>query len=93
MTEPHVYSDGGVEWSRVFTACNAAIDTKFDPMCAKSFAEKSRNKNYKAGDLIAEAAAASEKRVKLIGKDPIKEKFYENYSKIRKGRKHPDQLK
>ncbi len=36
---------------------------------------------------------ASEKRDKITGKDPTKEKYFKNYSKKRKGMKHPDQNK
>ena len=36
----------------------------------------------------------SQKRADLAGgKDPVKEKYFENYSKGRRGAKHPEQMK
>jgi hypothetical protein len=34
-----------------------------------------------------------EKRIEKLGHDPIRDKFYKDYSKKRKGLKHTDQIK
>lgn len=90
MTEPHVYSENGVEWQRVFTVPQAAIDTQIDPLNSKDFVEKTKKKKGNVGNLWDEAKEASQKREKLMGKDPIKEDFYKNYSKKRKGKEHQE---
>ena len=35
------------------------------------------------------SAELSEKRRKIYGKDPVKEKYYKDWSKKRKGKVHP----
>ena len=44
------------------------------------------------GQLWDESAVASEKRARVAGKDPIKEKYYKKYSKERNGAVHPDKM-
>lgn len=92
MNEPKVYQHDGVNWVRIFTIPNAAIDTQVDPHSAKDFV-KATNKKGTLGDLFDRSAELSEKRKEKIGHDPLKEKYYENYSKTRKGKKHPDVIK
>ena len=93
INEKHKYSADGKEFERVFTVPNASIDTQIDPMSEKEFVEKTRNKNGTLGEMWDASREASEKRDKITGKDPTKEKHLENYSKKRKGMKHPDQNK
>jgi hypothetical protein len=92
MNDPKVYQNDGVNWVRLFTIPNAAIDTQVDPHSAKDFV-KATNKKGTIGDLFDRSAELSEKRKEKIGHDPLKEKYYENYSKTRKGKKHPDVIK
>jgi hypothetical protein len=92
MNDPKVYQNDGVNWVRLFTIPNAAIDTRVDPHSAKDFV-KATNKKGTIGDLFDRSAELSEKRKEKIGHDPLKEKYYENYSKTRKGKKHPDVIK
>jgi hypothetical protein len=92
MNDPKVYQNDGVNWVRIFTIPNAAIDTQVDPHSAKDFV-KATNKKGTIGDLFDRSAELSEKRKEKIGHDPLKEKYYENYSKTRKGKKHPDVIK
>ena len=47
----------------------------------------SGKKNLTIGDMWDISREASQKREKLIGKDPVKEKSDQEYSKARKGRK------
>jgi hypothetical protein len=91
ISEPHEYSEGGVKFNRVFTVPNASTDTKIDAFSEKDFARKTGNKKGCLGDLFDQAKEASEKRKKVLGKDPVEEKFWKNWSKKRGGRKPPRQ--
>tara|TARA_Y100000310_G_scaffold510_1_gene760 strand:- start:1816 stop:2175 length:360 start_codon:yes stop_codon:yes gene_type:complete len=93
INEKHKYSADGKEFERVFTVPNASIDTNIDPMSEKDFVEKTRNKKGTLGEMWDASKEASEKRDKITGKDPTKEEYFKNYSKKRKGMKHPDQNK
>lgn len=84
--EEHVYTIDGVEYNRVYTIPNASIDTQIDPHSAKDFREKAKGS---IGDLWQQSAEASAKREERFGSDPVKKKFFEDYSKSRKGAKHP----
>ena len=97
MTEEHVYcGENGDEdgWKRVFTVPNASIDAQVDPFSSKEFVQKTGNKKGTYGDLIDRSKEMSEKRAQLNGGvDPVKQKYFEQYSKERRGAKHPEQLK
>ncbi len=77
-------------WRRVWTKPQAAIDTRVDPYSAKDFV-KATNRPGKMADLWDRSADLSAKREEKEGVDPIKQTFYETYSKRRKGAKHPQQ--
>lgn len=82
------------EWKRIYHIPNASIDTKADPFNANSFVEKTKDKKGTYGDLLDHSKELSEKRAELRdGKDPVKEKYFEEYSKKRRGAKHLDQMK
>lgn len=89
-----ITDEKGVKWKRLVTNPQAAIDTKVDPYSAADFS-KATNKRGTVGELWDRSAELSAKREDKEGKgcDPIKNAFYENYSKKRKGRKHPDQVR
>lgn len=89
MNEPHVYSEGGVEWQRVFTVPTASVDGKVDAFSSTSFVEKTKNKKGTMGDLFDQAREASEKRAQVLGKDPVKEKSLKEWGKKRNNRVHP----
>ena len=81
----------GIKWKRIFTKPRMAVDTKCDPFSAKDFV-KATNKQAIVGDMWDRAKEMSLKRVeKTGGVDPVKETFYKNYSRRRKGNKHPEQ--
>ena len=91
MKAKHVYVDSDeVEWDRVFVAPNAAIDTKIDASSSEDFVNKTRGKGMTIGQLWDESKKASEKREKVLGKDPLKEKHFKDYRKKRKGIKHKE---
>jgi hypothetical protein len=89
--EDHVYIDkDGIRWERVFFA--PEINTKGTLKAESTSEEFSRfTKDTKGtyGDLWDRSAELSEKRKKLYGKDPVKEKYFKDWSKKRKGKIHP----
>lgn len=88
ISETHEYIDKeGIKWDRVFTKPYASIDSKIDPFSAKDFVEKTGRKKGTVGDLWDKSAELSEKRG-----DSVEQK-YQNWSKNRKNRKHPEQNK
>ena len=95
MNEEHSYTDkNGLQWKRVFQVPNAAVDSQIDANNPLAFVDATRNKKGTYGDLLDKSAELSEKRAKTYGgEDPIKQKFFKDYSANRKGAIHPDQKK
>ena len=89
MNDSHVYSEDGIEWQRIFTIPQASIDTEIDAFSEDSFKKKTAGKRETLGDLMDRSKELSEKRQSIAGTDPVQNKFFENYSKTRKGKKHP----
>ena len=96
MNEKHVYfGESGKEknWDRIFTIPTASIDTKQDPFNQNQFLDRTKNKKGTYGNMLDYSKELSEKRASITGgKDPIKEQYYKQYSKDRRGAKHPDQI-
>ena len=89
MDEPHVYVDeNGVEWKRLYTPFNFSVDGRVNPMSSKEFVDKTRNKNNSLGDMMDMAKEASEKRIQKEGYDSVKDKYFDDYAKKRKGKRH-----
>ena len=89
MSDDHAYSEDGVEWTRLFTVPNAAIDSVAgDPYSEKEFMRKT-NKSMKLGDMWDISQEMSNKRMKKDGKDGIKDKVVKSYEKKTKGKAHP----
>lgn len=88
MKDEHTFSSEGVQWERQFTLPQASMDTKVDIYSPKEFVDKSRNKKGTVGDLWDASAEMSSKREAKNGKDDFKAKYYEDYSKKRRGKKH-----
>jgi hypothetical protein len=97
MREIHeYYGHNGKEqtWKRVFTVPQASIDARVDPFSAKQFADKTGSKKGTYGDLLDRSAEMSHERaVQAGGIDPVKSQYFNDYSKKRRGAKHPDQMK
>lgn len=98
MNDVHEYYGDSNEpenfWQRIFTVPNASIDTKIDPFSSEQYVRATYNKKGTYGDLLDKSKELSEKRSEINGGlDPIKEKYYEKYSKDRRGAKHPDKMK
>lgn len=80
----------GVKWNRIFTVPQMGVDTKMDAnTSSKEFSEKTKNKRGVLGDLFDQSKELSEARKKMYGKDPVKKKYWNDWSKKRKGKKHP----
>lgn len=78
-------------WKRLWTNPGAATDmVNIDPYSGADFV-KVTNKKGKIGDLWDRSAELSEKRAQKEGFDPVKQCFYDNYSKRRHGIQHPQQ--
>lgn len=92
MKEDHIYSENGVEFERVFSSPNASIDTKINPFSSKDFSAKLSNKKETIGSMWDRSRELSDKRTQKEGLDAVKEKYYENYSKKRRGKKHQDKI-
>jgi hypothetical protein len=88
VNESHTFEENGVKWNRIFTIPNASIDTKINPHSQKDFTDKTSKKNYTIGDMWDKSAEMSEKRARVLGNDPIKEKAKSDYSKRTK-KPHP----
>lgn len=87
------YTDGaGTKWKRVATKPRASVDTKMDPYSVKDYV-KATNKRGSIGDLWDRSKEASIKREEKEGTDPVKQKFYDDYAKRRKGKRHPQELR
>ena len=89
--DEHIYVDkGGVEWQRVFTVPEVNTQGTLKANCSdKEFSEFTKNKKGTLGDMFDRSAELSEKRKKIYGKDPVKEKYFKDWSKKRKGKIHP----
>lgn len=89
MNEEHTYEENGVKWKRIWTIPQGSIDANIDPFSLTQFKEKT-NKKDSVGSLIDRAKELSEKRAaKSGGKDPLKQKWFKDYSKKRHGKRHP----
>ena len=91
VNDKHVYIDSkGVEWKRVFTVPEINTQgTLKSSASAKEFSEFTKNKKGSLGDLWDQSKELSEKRKKIYGEDPVRKKYYEDWSKKRKNKVHP----
>ena len=88
--DTHEYSENGVKWNRIFTAPEVNTQEKLNANSSeKDFARVTGNQRGTVGDLWDRSAELSEKRKKVYGKDPVKEKYFKDWSKKRKGKVHP----
>lgn len=97
MNETHEYNgEKGNEksWKRIFTIPQASIDTKQDPFSTNDFLDRTKSKKGTYGNMLDYSKELSEKRASVMGGvDPVKQNYYKEYSKNRRGAKHPDTLK
>lgn len=98
MNDTHEYngedeSEKGL-WRRIYVNPNMSTDTKLDPFSESSFRASTVGKNDTYGQLFERSAEASEMRAQQAGGiDPVKQKSYDDYSKMTNGKTHPNQMK
>lgn len=82
-------------WRRVFTIPQGARDTRIDPNDSGHFIRSLDNKNGETvGSMWDRSAELSEKRAaKNDGTDPVKQRFFDKYRKMAKGKTHPAEAK
>ena len=90
MTEVHKYSEANIEWKRVFSLPQAQFDTldNVDPFDKKAFKLKTGKMRITQGDLWDASKRLSQKRERILGKDPVKEKASLEYTK-KTSKTHP----
>jgi len=95
MNEDHVYFDeNGLEWKREWINPQLNTTSSIDPWDNASFVNTTSNTKGNLGDLIDRSKEMSMKRAEQNnGVDPVKQKYFENYSKKRGGQLHPEQRK
>lgn len=97
MNDTHEYfGDKGDEddWKRVFYAPNASIDSQINPNSKRQFMDSTSTKKGTLGDLMDYSNEMSDKRADLNGGvDPVKQKYFDDYSKKRNGAKHFEEMK
>ena len=91
VNDKHEYTDSkGVKWNRVFTSPQINTQDKLSiNSSAQDFARVTSSQKGNVGDLFDRSKELSEKREKIYGKDPIKNKYFKDWSKKRSGKKHP----
>ena len=91
MNETKEYTDqSGTVWNREYASPQLNANGSVDPWDSKSFVDKTNSKG-KLGDLLDRSSDLSKERASQTGGvDPIKEKYYERYSKERNGAIHAD---
>lgn len=92
IKEEHIYIDkDGVSWERIFTAPQLNTQDKLnEASSSKDFARVTSSQRGNFGDLMDRSKELSEKRKKIYGEDPIKKKYYSDWSKKRRNRIHPN---
>ncbi len=93
MKDEKSYVRNGVAWQRVFTVPQGATNTRIDPFNEKDFVLKTGQKKGSVGNLLDASKEVSLKREQKMGRDPLKEKYFERYAKKRNGLKHPEHAK
>jgi hypothetical protein len=95
MNEEHIYLDeDGLEWKREWTNPQLNCESNIDPFDNTAFVEKTGKMKGSYGDMLDLSKEMSEKRKSSHGGvDPVKEKYYDNYAKERKGARHPSEAR
>jgi len=92
MNDDHSYSENGIKYERIFTVPNASIDSQIDPNSSQQFVEKTGKMKGTLGEIWDYSKEMSEKRSKVTGVDPIREKSEAAYSKKRRGMKYKEKI-
>ena len=90
MNDEHIYSHNGIEWERQFPAPEISSQKIVNPWDSNAFVNQTGDSKGTIGDLMDRSTELSEMRAKENGGvDPIKDKKFKEYSKIRGGLKDP----
>ena len=89
MNDLHEYQQDGIKWQRVWTVPAGVVDGRLNPWSAAKFVEKTGKGSDTYGSLLDRSAELSAKRAEECGgKDPLKERVFENYQK-KCSKEHP----
>jgi hypothetical protein len=88
--EHEFFDKKGIKWNRVFTAPELNTQDKLTEQSSENdFARVTKNQKGNVGDLWDRSSELSDKRKKIYGEDPVKKKYFNDWSKKRKGKVHP----
>lgn len=95
MNDEKKYLDKeGCEWKRIYSLPQLNTESSIDPWSNSDFVNKTANMKGTVGDLLDKSSELSAKRAEQSGGvDPLKKKYYQEYSKQRGGAKHPTENK
>lgn len=92
--EKKYIDEQGLEWDRELSSPQLNTQGSIDPWNNNDFVNKTADMKGTVGDLLDKSSELSNQRAQENGGvDPLKKKYYENYSKERKGAKHLDQVR
>lgn len=92
--EKKYIDEQGLEWDRELSSPQLNTQGSIDPWNNNDFVNKTAEMKGTVGDLLDKSSELSNQRAKENGGvDPLRKKYYENYSKDRNGAKHLDQVK
>jgi len=91
INDKHQYIDPkGIKWNRLFTSPQINAQEKLSVNSSEQdFVRVTSSQRGNVGDLFDRSKELSEKRQKIYGKDPVKNKYFKDWSKKRGGKKHP----
>ena len=92
MEDIHEYvDDDGVEWNRIFTTTQLSAVTigEIDPFDKNDFINKTAQKKGSYGDLLDASRDLGRQRKEKLGYDPVQNKYFDDFSKSRRGLRHP----
>lgn len=88
--DKHEYIEDDLKWDRIYTSPQVSTEEKLNiNSTSKDFARITGKKKGSFGDVFDASQELSEKRNKIYGKDPVKQKYFKDWSQKRKGKKHP----
>ena len=83
--------DDGLKWNREYHSPELNATGRTDAWNSKQFVEKTGRESGTVGDLLDRSSELSQERASQNGGvDPLKEKYYQRYTKERNGAIHPD---
>lgn len=89
----HTFIENGVEWNREYDFNVSVKSSPISPWKKNDFLQKTNDMRGNIGDIMDISQELSEKRAEQNGGvDPVKKKYFQEYSKLRKGRKHHEDV-